>query len=160
MNIDNSSTTVVIDAKSQAAIDAVRDRITLLDSENARLTKLKSVLDDSVRKIEADLAYKTTLLKEIDGKIEVSTVTLNDAIASEVEVRNAVEELQKTEEQIKRDLDEQATAIIEREKVVRAQEADMKVRMDIFLDREVQLDADTIEMGIKKNAISTLLKQL
>lgn len=160
MNVNNSGSSLVIDPKSQAAIDIVRDRITLLESENTRLTKLKAVLDDSVRKAEAELAYKTELLEEIDKKTIVAVALLEGTITSEAEVQARVDTLKATEEQIKRDLDEQADAIIDREKVVREQELDLATQQAEIARRSEALVLEENELDNKKEALAALLTKL
>jgi hypothetical protein len=160
MNIDNSGPSVVLDPKSQAAIDAVRDRITLLDSENARLTKLKVTLEDSVRKVEADLAYKTAQLDEVTIACADAVTSLNATLELEAKTRATLQDLQSTEEQIKRDLDEQAAAISDREKSILAQASHNNEQTGILAEREAKLDTEIALVAAKKVAIEELLTKL
>ncbi len=160
MNVNNSGSSLVIDPKSQAAIDAVRDRITLLDSENARLTKLKAVLEDSVRKVEADLDYKNNLLIEIDAKVTAATALLEGAITSESEVRSRVETLKATEEQIKRDLDEQADALIAREKTLDEEARTHAATAEALEALRVKLTTEEAILNTKKENLQDVLAKL
>jgi chromosome segregation ATPase len=160
MNIDNSGSSIVIDPKSQAAIDAVRDRINLLESENARLTKLQATLTDAVRKAEAELAYKTEQLDEVTNTHAAAVISLNTTLEFEAKTRETVKELQSTEEQIKRDLDEQATAITERERLVTDREIDMRKREVSLARRGEILALDEMDVDAKKAAIQELLTKL
>lgn len=160
MNIDNSGSSIVIDPKSQAAIDAVRDRITLLESENARLTRLKTVLDDSVRKAEADLAYKTDLLTDINTKIEVATTKLNETIVIEVEASNSVNELKERIATIQKDINEKEVAFTAKEKELNERESYMDDRAKAITNAENQLNAEWEAVNAKKVAIQELLTKL
>ena len=160
MKIDNSSTSIVLDPKSQAAIDAVRDRITLLESENARLTKLKSNLDADVRKTEADLSYKADLLMDIETKMENASSKLDAIIAIEVDSTNTYNEMNEKIVVMQRDMDEQAASLTERERKINAREFAVDARTEILLDGEAELEIANALMQVKIDAIEALLTKL
>lgn len=123
MHIENSGPSVVFDAKTQEAIEAGKNRVTLLEVETLRLSKLKKVLEGDIVKLEADLVYKTgkaeetevrldTLLKEVkiaDEKLsEMNSKIENDAMLLAIQHKNVEKREAELTTRLK-ELQEQAT---------------------------------------------------
>ncbi len=71
MQVDNSGTTVVLDAKTTQAIEEGKNRITLLQVEELRLKNLKKDLEQQIIKLEADIDYKEGKLVELGSMLDV-----------------------------------------------------------------------------------------
>jgi chromosome segregation ATPase len=71
MQVDNSGTTVVLDAKTTQAIEEGKNRITLLQVEELRLKNLKKDLEQQIIKLEADIDYKEGKVAEISGRLDI-----------------------------------------------------------------------------------------
>lgn len=160
MNINNSSDTVVIDPKSQAAIDAVRDRITLIESENVRLTKLKNTLEAEVRTTDNALEYKKELLAGTEGALTITQTELEAALIELDSVRNLVEEYNSEYQTKVKDLDEQATALTLREKKIQEMDAHLGDTQIKIMVASNALGEEKIEVERKKAAIAELLTKL
>lgn len=160
MNVDNSGANLILDPQSQIVIDAIRDRITLLESEGARLGKLKTNLDDAVRKTEADLAYKNTLLENASSDLDAAMTKLNDVIATEVEASNSVNDMNLRLKTSQKDMDEQADALSVREKIISANEASLAIQASDLAVIQAQVNIDTTVINTKKDAIQALITSL
>jgi chromosome segregation ATPase len=70
MTIDNAGAILTLDPKSKEAIELLQNRVTLLESEIARLTRLKAGIEADVRKAEAECAYQNEKLGVLTAKVE------------------------------------------------------------------------------------------
>jgi chromosome segregation ATPase len=160
MNIDNSGTTLVIDPKSQAAIDAVRDRITLLESENTRLTKLKANLDADVRKMEADLAYKTDLVTEIENKLEAAISQLDKVTADADEAARVYNEMIAATDSTQKVIQDHSEKLAAREKDLNEREFALDARREVLSEGEKDLEVQILAVQSKKEALTEVLTKL
>ncbi len=123
MQVDNSGTTVVFDAKTTQAIEEGKNRITLLQVEELRLKNLKKDLEQQVIKLEADIDYKenrlVTLAYNIEGK-EQELELLKEQVALLAEEQASIlTDTNKREDAVQA----RETAIHERELAVNAEQA-------------------------------------
>lgn len=70
MQVDNSGTTVVLDAKTTQAIEEGKNRITMLQVEELRLKNLKKGLEAEIISLEADIDYKEDKIVDLSNTLE------------------------------------------------------------------------------------------
>lgn len=123
MQVDNSGTTVVLDAKTTQAIEEGKNRITMLQVEELRLKNLKKDLEQQIIKLEADIDYKEGKVVELGAILEE---TGNELKFLEEQVRRVRVQFEAvTDDCVKREKEVQAkeTALHERELAVNAEQA-------------------------------------
>lgn len=121
MQVDNSGSTVVLDAKTSQAIDEGKNRITMLQVEELRLKNLKKSLEAEIINLEADIDYKENKLVELGSMLDVQS-----------------KELELLEEQINHRIEDKDTLdkyIETREKGIAAKEIELH-------EKELSLDAE------------------
>jgi chromosome segregation ATPase len=123
MQVDNSGTTVVLDAKTTQAIEEGKNRITMLQVEELRLKNLKKGLEAEIIKLEADIDYKGETQCELTGQIVLARQELKLLVGQVEELKNEQEslhsELRKREEAVQA----QETSLHERELALNAEQA-------------------------------------
>ncbi len=80
MNVDNSGASFVFDAKTTQAIEEGKNRITLLQVEELRLSKLKQTLEGQIIKLEADIDYKEKKVSKLDEEVSTLEVSIEEAV--------------------------------------------------------------------------------
>lgn len=145
MQVDNSGTTVVLDAKTAQAIEEGKNRITLLQVEELRLKNLKKDLEQQVIKLEADIDYK-------EGKI-VELGSILDKAGEELEFLN--HDLEITEDRRKTILDE----LNKREEAVQARETALHER-ELAVNAEQAKLNDLIERTSKDSLLAEKAKDI
>lgn len=131
MQVDNSGTTVVLDAKTTQAIEEGKNRITMLQVEELRLKNLKKSLESEIISLEADIDYKENKVVQLGSIIEHSEKELN-SLKQEVEAALArqaalLADLNKREEEVQA----KETAAHEKELALNAQQ----VKLDDLIER-------------------------
>jgi chromosome segregation ATPase len=160
MNIDNSGATVVLDSKSKEAIESVANRITVMESEVARLTKLRASLEGDVRKLEGEIAYKNEMLNTYEDAAEATRNKLTDL---EEDVRAHVNTMHANES----DLKARENALAQRENEVTKREQDVSNLAVTIANEKRQCELDRAEMDeeievleLKKRIIQDALTKL
>jgi hypothetical protein len=160
MQVDNSGTTVVLDAKTTQAIEEGKNRITLLQVEELRLKNLKKGLEAEIIKLEADIDYKEDKVVELGGIIEDTEKEL-ELLKEQVallasEQADLLAEVNKREEAVQA----KETALHEKELALNAQQA----RLNDLTERTekdwaiAEKDKDIAQERIRK--INEFLKSL
>jgi len=123
MQVDNSGTTVVFDAKTTQAIEEGKNRITMLQVEELRLKNLKKELEQQIISLEADIDYKDSRLVIIASLIEVKEKELAELDAKVKRVLFQYDEVDKDCRQREREVQAKETALHEKELEVNAEQA-------------------------------------
>jgi len=160
MNIDNSGATVVLDSKSKEAIESVANRITVMESEVSRLTKLRASLEGDVRKLEGEIAYKNEMLNTYEDAV----VSTRDSLKKlEEQVRDHEESVA----QQTKDLKDRADIVVRRENEVTKREQDVSNLAVTIANEKRQCEIDRAEMDeeiealeLKKRIIQDTLTKL
>lgn len=160
MDVNNSGATIILDPQSQATVDAIRDRITLMESELSRLGKLKSNIDDAVRKADADLAYKNDLLNEATASLKEDIDNLDSTRNDKGLAEIALKELNDALVIGQKDIDEKSAALTKRELDITNKEKELLVRENDLNKKQVGIDTDTASINEKKTEIQDLLSKL
>jgi chromosome segregation ATPase len=160
MNIDNSGATVVLDSKSKEAIESVANRITVMESEVSRLTKLRSSLEGDVRKLEGEIAYKNEMLNTYEDAVEATRKKLTDL---EEDVRAHVNTMHANES----DLKARENVLAQRENEVTKREQDVSNLAVTIANEKRQCELDRAEVDeeievleLKKRIIKDTLTKL
>jgi chromosome segregation ATPase len=125
MKVTNEGQTFVFDSKTKEAIEAGKNKITLLAVEELRLKKLKGSLESEIIKLEADIKYKEDRVVELGNVLketEKEVASLRDVLAELEEVhRFALEKLKNREEAVQA----QETTLHEKELALNAKQAQL-----------------------------------
>lgn len=123
MQVDNSGTTVVLDAKTTQAIEEGKNRITLLQVEELRLKNLKKDLEQQIIKLEADIDYKEDRVMELGSILDEHEKELKVLQEQVRIVRTQFAEI--TDDCVNREKAVQAkeTAVHEKELAINAEQA-------------------------------------
>ena len=153
MSIDNSGNTYVFDAGTTQAIEEGKNRVSLINAEIDRLTRLQVSLNADVTNIHAEIEYSKTNLDVLNQKntdaqagfdaLQAKSVEINasnDAITADIASRTdaiAQKEAAIAEKETAisaRDID-----IVSRETAVTARETDIVARETAVTDKENKL---------------------
>lgn len=160
MKVDNSGPAVVFSQKTKEAIEEGKNRVTLLQVEELRLTKLKNSLEADLIKLEGDIVYKNKLVSDKEKELSDLEISLNESIkqlnaANEFysETKVDTESRLKVVEIAEVSLKEKEKSLNVKEKAIDKREAELKVS-------ESKATATMNEINEKKAKIDALLKTL
>lgn len=160
MGVDNSGPTVVFDAKTNEAIEAGKNRITLLQAEELRYNRLLSDLKAGIVTAEASLADKTKQVELLDEDIASLQKEIVEAtgLLEEVKAKHKVftgEIETKTAE-----LTEREAAVAEREAKVAKEESRLATLAKAIDLEQAELDEEVTVIELKKKLIQDLVSKL
>ncbi len=160
MQVDNSGTTVVLDAKATQAIEEGKNRITMLQVEELRLKNLKKSLEAEIIALEADIKYKETLVAEVTGRLDILDEQEKNTASRLAELIHDEAERKAEAEAEKARLEKLEAELTEREKTLNAQQA----KLNDLIER-TQKDWAAVEkakdiVAEKREKIDAFLKSL
>jgi len=160
MVVDNSGATYVFDANTTQAIEEGKNRITLLQVEELRLSNLKSSLESQIITAENSLTYKTEQLDKLTVEVETTNIKLsdlNDAVAGK---QSEYDNLVKTIQDRTASLEVLETQITDREQAIMERENAVTVREQKLNDLENTVSQDAEIISEKRQKIEDFLKEL
>ena len=160
MGVDNSGATYVFDANTTQAIEEGKNRITLLQVEELRLSNLKSSLESQIVTAENSLTYKTEQLEKLTTEVETTRIKLEEVTAAvagkQVEYNDLVKKIQ---DRIAA-LEVVETQITDREQAVSERETAVTERENQLNERELTISQDGEIISEKRQKIEDFLKEL
>jgi len=160
MQVDNSGTTVVLDAKTAQAIEEGKNRITMLQVEELRLKNLRKDLEQQIIKLEADIDYKEGKVVELGSILNVQGKEfelLKEQVALLAnEQADLLAEVNKREEAVQA----RETAVHEKELAVNALEVKLSYLVTEAVTEWNKAKQTTTEANKKLNKIDEFLKSL
>ena len=140
MSIDNSGATLIFDDKTTTAIEAGKNRLTLLQAEELRLGKLNHALEAQLIKLTNEIASK----EKTNANLVEDCTTLQGLIS---EKKQECLDLTKAIENIDKKLQADTDALADREASLKTNEADYVRNNKAVTKREVNV-------GIREDGIS------
>lgn len=153
MKIDNSGPSFTFDANTTQAIEEGKNRITLLQIEELRLSKLKGTLEAELIRMENDLSVKT-------DSFAVKTEEMDNL---EVSIFDATSQLNATNKlfaDIKADIEVRTKAIIDREEFCRIKEKDLEDLEKELLEAKNNLTKAQSNIDTEKDEVSAKLLKI
>lgn len=158
--MENSGATVIFDAKTAEAIEEGKNRVTLLQSEEARLRKLIGVLQSDISKLEAAISDKQGLDEELVGTIDVSRSRLKE-LQEEILYKEAkFNALREESEKITKEIEVTTAEITERERALTLKEEVLAAKEEALNLSWSELNTAKEELETKKTKLHQVLQSL
>lgn len=153
MKITNEGQTFVFDSKTQEAIEAGQNRLTLLAVEELRLKKLKGSIESEVIKLEADIDYKQKMSVSLDEKLVEIKKDIDKAI-SDLEQKKTDYKI------IAEDLNIRELSVQTRETAVYDKESEVNKKADIVIALTKQYEQANAIFDAKREALEEKIEKI
>lgn len=158
--MDNAGATVVLDAKTTAAIEEGKNRVTLLQAEEARLRKLVGVLQVDISKLEATISEKQELEATLAESIENFRTKLEGLQEQILDDEKKFHAARKEHEDTVKNAEKTLAEVVERERAVTLKEEVLEVKEETFARNWSELLAAKEELETKKTKLHQALQGL
>ncbi len=151
---------MVFDAKTVTAIEAGKNRITLLQAEELRLNKLNQSLEARLITLTNDIASKEKTEQELTKSIETLQAELT---VVDDQLVSTLEEKKQIEVDLRFRLDEinkQVADLKEREVMCDSLSKELNTKKSALAAKESDLDAKELTLKTKQNLLQEVINKL
>lgn len=158
--MENSGATVIFDEKTAEAIEEGKNRITLLQAEEARLRKLLGVLQVDISKAEAAISEKQELESKLAENIEHFRSKLEGLQEQILDDEKKFTAAREEHEQAVKEAEKTFAEVVERERAVAMREEFVSVKEETLARNWNELVAAKEELETRKTNLQRALESL